>query len=205
MGRGIHYNRTQTRHYTNEYHRIAARAFRHLLTSQVGRYKINGLDRSDAHCNFTLKDADRGRVMVFTFDNREISIQLRQDNQSASNKVYLVCPYCTHSRQHLYALSDTYACRVCAGLHYSSQSEREPDRLARRIRKLRRQLWGNDCIDADNLLESCCWWPKPKRMRSVTFEKKRTEIEALERRNLYFMELFFETHLGINSEYMDLI
>ena len=113
MGRGLHSSRTQTRPYTNEYHRIAAKSFRAALTSQIGGYKLSGLDLSKAHCNFTLKDSERwGRIMVFIFDNREIPIPLRQDNQSASNKLYLVCPYCTQSRQHLYALSNTYACRL---------------------------------------------------------------------------------------------
>ena len=209
MGRGLHFSRTQIRPYTGEYHRIAAKIFRSALTAPLGEYTLSGIDKSKAHCKFTLKDSERwGRVMVFTFDDREIPIPLKQDDRSASNKLYLICPYCTKPRQHLYALSNTYVCRLCAGLHYASQSERESDRLARRIRKLRRKLWGNDTdngwLDINNLMDSCCWWPKPKRMRLATFEKKKAEIEALEKRHTHCMRVFIEMHFGKNSEYENL-
>ena len=195
MGRGIHSGRTQFRPYTNEFYRIPAKAFRSLLTSPLGDYKLNGLDLSEAHCNFKLRDSNRWElVMEFTFDGREVPIPLRQDTRSASNKLYLVCPYCSQSRQHLYAVTNTYACRLCAGLHYASQSERQPDRLARKIRKLRRSLWGNERENIDNLLDNSSWWPKPKRVRWSTFEKKKTEIAALETLNLRFMVAFVETH-----------
>ena len=76
-------------------------------------------------------------------------------------------------RQHLYAVKNAYACRECLGLHYASQSERPQERLMRRIRKLRKELWGYDWPDVNNMFEQVDYWPKPKWMRWKTFKQKK--------------------------------
>lgn len=183
MPKGCHYGRTQTRPYTSEYQRIPAKLFCNLLDAPVGNYSINSDQLSDEHKAFKLIETERwSRIAVFTIKGKEHPIPLQLDNRSASNKLYLVCPYCRHQRQHLYAVKNAYSCRKCLGLHYASQSERPMERLARRIRKQRATLWGYDWPDRYNLLESCEWWPKPKWMRYDKFSVKRMAIIKLERK-----------------------
>jgi hypothetical protein len=50
----------------------------------------------------------------------------------------------------------------------------------RRIRKLRKELWGYDWPDVNNMFKKVLCWPKPKFMRWKTFEKKRNKIIELE-------------------------
>jgi hypothetical protein len=52
----------------------------------------------------------------------------------------------------------------------------------RRIRKLRRELWGYDWPDVNNMFEKALYWPKPKFMRWKKFEQKRNKILELEER-----------------------
>jgi len=204
MARGLHFGRARTRPYIGEYHRIAAKIFKPCLTVPLRMYTITGIDISEAHCDFSLRDSGRGwRIIVFTFDGREVSIPLMEDNRSASNKLYLACPYCACLRQHLYALKKDYGCRKCIGLSYGVQSEREPDRLARRIRKLRKKLWEDD-VFINDLTESSYWRAKPKLMKRAAFEKKRDEIVSLEERHLHYQSVFIATHFGISDKYSHL-
>jgi hypothetical protein len=181
MPRGHHYGRAQKRAYTTEYHRIHAKVFKQLLTMPFGSYSINAGHLSNDHQKFTLKENINGvRYMTFTIDDKPHKIALKHDNRSASNKLYITCPYCQKQRQHLYAIKNAYVCRQCIGLHYASQSERPNERLMRCIRKLRKELWGYDWPDVDNMFEQVYYWPKPKWMRWKTFEQKRNRITNLE-------------------------
>jgi hypothetical protein len=183
MAKGHHYGRTQTRAYTGEYHRIHANVFKTLLTEPLGSYLINSEHLSDDHKKLTLKEIENGvRYVTFTINGKAHEIALKLDNRSASNKLYITCPYCQKQRQSLYAIKNAYACRKCIGLHYASQSERPQERLMRRIRKLRKELWGYDWPDINNMFESVHYWPKPKWMRWKRFEQKRNKITALEKR-----------------------
>ncbi|WP_193362906.1 hypothetical protein [Brumicola pallidula] len=122
------------------------------------------------------------RYVTFSINDNLHQIALKLDNRSASNKLYITCPYCQKQRQHLYAIKTAYVCRKCIGLHYPSQSERSNERLIRRIRKLRIQLWGYDWPDVNNMFKNVRYWPKPKWMRWKTFEQKRNKITELENR-----------------------
>jgi len=182
MPKGFHFGRTQQRHYISEYHRINAALFKSLMNCPTGTYSFNKDGVSAEHCKFKLvKTAKWLRVMIFNINEKEIPIPLQTDNRSASKKTYLICPYCLNQRQHLYATRSTYACRACLNLHYASQSEREPSRLARSIRKQRSQLWGHSFPDANNLFESCEWLPKPKWHRWSSFERKKSNIIKMEK------------------------
>ena len=177
-----HYGRTQTRSYTGEYHRIQAKVFKPLLTTPLGRYSISSEHLSDDHKKLTLKENNNGvRYVTFIINDKPHQIALKLDNSSASNKLYITCPYCQKQRQSLYAIKYAYACRQCIGLHYASQSERPQDRLMRRIRKLRKELWGYDWPDVNNMFEQVIYLPKPKWMRWKTFDQKRNNIIQLEK------------------------
>lgn len=183
MPKGHHYGRTQTRAYTTEYHRIHANVFKPLLTTPLGRYSLNAKHLSDDHQRLRLEENKNGvRYVTFTINNTPHQIALKLDNSSVSNKLYITCPYCQKQRQSLYAIKNAYACRQCIGLHYASQSERPQDRLMRRIRKLRKELWGYDWPDVNNMFEQVFYWPKPKWMRWKTFEHKRNKITELEKK-----------------------
>lgn len=183
MPKGHHYGRTQTRAYTSEYHRIHANVFKPLLKVPLGDYSINSEHLSANHCKLALKENKNGvRYVTFTINDKSHHIALKLDNRSISNKLYITCPYCQKQRQSLYAIKYAYGCRQCIGLHYASQSERPQERLMRRIRKLRKELWGYDWPDVNNMFENIAYWPKPKFMRWNTFEQKRNKITELEKR-----------------------
>jgi len=183
MPKGHHYGRAQTRAYTTEYQRIHANVFNQLLTKPLGSYSINSEYLDDDHKTFFLNENDRGvRYIEFTINDKSHQIALKLDNRSASNKLYITCPYCQEQRQSLYAVKYAYACRQCIKLHYVSQSERPQDRLLRRIRKLRKELWGYDCPDVNNIFEQVTYWPKPKWVRWKKFKQNRDQIVELEKR-----------------------
>ncbi|NQZ09425.1 MAG: hypothetical protein HRT35_19915 [Algicola sp.] len=183
----FHTGREQTRHYTLEYLRIPAKSFKGLIDSPPGTYSINSKQLSEKfnsdHCKFELiAPKEYPRAILFTIHGKEIPVPLSTDNRSASNKVYLVCPYCMHQRQHLYAVKYDYACKKCLGLEYRSQSEAQSCRLRRRIIKERLALWGADHPDVYSLFEHSCYWPKPKWIRYSTFTRKQNALRELERR-----------------------
>jgi len=183
MPKGHHYGRTQTRAYTGEYHRINANVFKSLLTTPLGSYSIDSEHLSANHSKLVLKENENGvRYITFTINDKPHQIALKLDNSSVSNKLYITCPYCQKQRQSLYAIKYAYGCRQCIGLHYASQSERPQERLMRRIRKLRKELWGFDWPDVNNMFEQVAYWPKPKWMRWKTFEQKRNNIILLEKK-----------------------
>jgi hypothetical protein len=183
MPKGHHYGRTQNRNYTNEYHRVSVKVFKNLLNASLGDYSINAEFLGTGHRKLKLTEPDNGtRIMTFTINNIHHKVALKLDNRSVSNKLYITCPYCQKQRQSLYAIKYAYACRECIGLHYASQSERPNERLMRRIRKLRKELWCFDWPDVNNMFENIYYWPKPKWMRWKTFNLKRNKITELEKR-----------------------
>ena len=183
MPKGHHYGRTQTRAYTGDYHRINANVFKSLLTTPLGSYSINAKHLSEEHQKLKLEESKNGvRYVTFTINNKPHQIALKLDNSSVSNKLYITCPYCQKQRQSLSAIKYAYGCRHCIGLHYASQSERPQERLMRRIRKLRKELWGFDWPEVNNMFEQVIHWPKPKWMRWKTFEQKRNNIIQLEKK-----------------------
>ncbi|TYK66486.1 hypothetical protein [Colwellia echini] len=181
MLKGNHYGRKQRRSYTSDYPRINAKVFKSLLTDPLGSYSINSEYLSDNHRELILKENTNGvRYVTFTINDKPHTIALKLDKRSASNKLYITCPYCQKQCQHLYAIKYAYACRQCIGLHYVCQSERPNERLMRRIRKLRKELWGYDWPEVNNMFKHVIYWPKPKWMRWKTFEQKRAKIIELE-------------------------
>jgi len=199
MPKGHHYGRAQTRAYTGEYHRIHANVFKPLLTTPLGSYSINSEYLSDNHRKLVLKENKNSvRYVTFTINDKPHQIALKLDNRSASNKLYITCPYCQKQRQSLYAIKYAYGCRQCIGLHYASQSERPNERLMRRIRKLRKELWGYDWPDVNNMFEQVSYWPKPKWMRWKKFEQKRDKITELEKQYWPMVDAQMKVMFGHN-------
>tara|TARA_B110000211_G_scaffold234958_1_gene307794 strand:+ start:6747 stop:7364 length:618 start_codon:yes stop_codon:yes gene_type:complete len=203
MPKGHHFGRTQTRAYTSEYHRIFAKSFKNLVSVPFGNYSLNADFLSEEHQKFKLTALECGvRLMTFTINDKDHKIALILDNRSASNKLYITCPYCQKPRQSLYVIKFAYVCRQCIGLEYASQSERPKERLMRRIRKLRKELWGYDWPGVNNMFEQVTYWPKPKWMRWITFEKKRKKIIELENKywpmSVEHIEKLFSSHLVAN-------
>lgn len=199
MPRGFHCGHSETRNYTTEKYRIAAISFKNLLTGRLGKYQITWSVLTDEHRKFELLDTKEwGKLMLFQINGNKCPIPLSLDHRSASNKLYLICPYCANQRQHLYAMRYGYACRECAQLHYPSQSEREEARLMRRIRKKRIQVWGHDWPDVYNLFDNSAFWPKPKGMRWATFERHQVVLKQLEDRHLRVMTRWF-SHMNTDK------
>tara|TARA_R110001599_G_scaffold2516_10_gene13691 strand:+ start:8189 stop:8803 length:615 start_codon:yes stop_codon:yes gene_type:complete len=197
MPKGQHYGRKQIRAYTSEYHRIFAKSFKNLVSVPFGNYSLNADFLSNEHQKFKLTALECGvRLMTFTINDKPHKIALKHDNRSASNKLYITCPYCQKQRQSIYAIKYAYACRQCIGLQYACQSERPPERLMRRIRKLRKELWGYDWPEVNNMFEQVVYWPKPKWMRWKTFEHKRNKITELEKQYLPMAIAMMKTSFG---------
>ena len=94
MPKGHHYGRTKTRAYTSECHRINASVFKQLLTEPLGSYSIDSDHLSGAHQRLILKENENGgRYITFTINDKAHKIALKLDNSSASNKLYITCPY----------------------------------------------------------------------------------------------------------------
>jgi len=181
MPRGCFYSTSRTRAYTTEYCRISAIAFKPLLKGRLGNYTLKSDQLSEQHKQFKLLAAGDDYVTVqFIIEQRIITLYLIQDERSASNKLYIICPHCKTRRQHLYAASKTYACRGCLKLHYPSQSERKNVRLRRKMRTKRIKIWGEDWPGVTNLFENAHSWPKPKGLHWKTFFKLLDELDQLE-------------------------
>ena len=197
MPKGQHFGRKQIRAYTSEYHRINASIFKSLLTASLGNYKLDNDYLSSEHKNLVLSEQmDGSRYITFTINSKPHLIALKLDNRSVSNKLYITCPYCQKSRQSLYAIKYAYGCRQCVGLQYACQSERPPERLMRRIRKLRKELWGYDWPEVNNMFEQVAYWPKPKWMRWKTFEHRRNKITELEKRYWPMVDIQMKAMFG---------
>lgn len=182
MPKGFHLGHTQTRHYTTEYNKLYAKAFKTLLSQPLGNYLITSQNKSTP---ITLKQTKNGlRYIALNHQDKTLEIGLVTCNKSASNKLYITCPYCQTKRQHLYQCKSGYACKSCLNLHYASQSERKQDRLARRIRKLRRSIWGSHA-NINNLTECAFYLSKPKNKHWEKFNYDKAILLSLE--NKYWL------------------
>ena len=108
-----------------------------------------------------------------------ISLDLTPCNYGGNRKWFL-CPGCGRRVAILYGAGKYFHCRYCYGLTYSSQQESEPDRLMRKVRKIRRQLGGSDIsLDAFPL--------KPKSMHWKTYWRMRDKAEQAANDSLQIM------------------
>lgn len=199
MPRGSHYGRVRKRPYTIEYFRITAIIFKPLLGANLGQYSISSDRLSEQHKKFELIEVNNIKVVQFTINQRKLQISLVQDNRSASNKLYITCPYCQSKRQHLYSVKNAYACRECLGLYYATQAERPRARLMRRIRNKRKSIWGANWPEVNNLFAYPQYWPKPKGLHWKAFYKAKGELYELECKywpmvDLHLNSMFGDTH-----------
>lgn len=197
MPKGFHYGRARKRAYTSEYYRLSAIIFKPLLQAKLGCYKITGDHLSEQHKKFELIETSENiKIAQFIISNKKIQVRLIQDNSSASNKLYISCPCCQTKRQHLYVVNNTYACRECLGFHYASQAERPRDRLMRKIRNKRKQLWGENWPEVNSMFAHSYYWPKPKGIHWKTFYKAKEEIYQLEKKFWPMVEIHLNKQFG---------
>ncbi|WP_176474628.1 hypothetical protein [Pseudoalteromonas sp. HM-SA03] len=193
MSKGFHFGRVKTRQYTVEYPKLCANSFKPLLKLPLGKYCLTSQSNSRP---IELKETSSGiRFVSLEHESGELQLGLITCERSASKKLYITCPYCQTKRQHLYQCKSGYACRTCLKLHYASQSERKKDRLARRIRKLRRAIWG-DINDIYNLTESAMYFSKPKYKRWDKFEQEKEKVLELEKQYWQLSEAHLEKLFG---------
>lgn len=193
MSKGFHFGRVKTRQYTVEYPKLFANSFKPLLELPLGKYRLTSQSKSTP---IELKQTSDGiRFVSLEHANGELQLGLITCERSASKKLYITCPYCQTKRQHLYQCKSGYACRKCLKLHYASQSERKQDRLARRIRKLRKAIWGN-ISDINNLTESAMYFPKPKYKRWAKFEQEKAKVLELEKQYWHLASAHLEKLFG---------
>jgi len=84
------------------------------------------------------------------------------------------CPArsCDRRVEMLYLVDGYFACRVCHHLAYRSQRESSRERLLTKAVGIRRRLgWPDDPMEPNG--------DRPKRMRSVTFDRLRAQHDAL--------------------------
>ena len=132
------------------------------------------------------------RMSSNMFDYRTISdidrakLTLVINRNSIAPKTFLECPICNKNFSDLYRTNkceEKFACRKCLKLSYESQNntKTKADRLASKIVKLRRKLFGtdNDALNI-NLTITAANREKPKRTRYATFNSAIERIINLE-------------------------
>ena len=85
-------------------------------------------------------------------------------------RTWFLCSHCFRRVAVIYGAGKYFYYRHCYNLTYSSQQESLPDRLMRKVRKIRVRLGASD-----NLMEPILF--KPKNMHQRTFERLRREEE----------------------------
>lgn len=192
MAKGFHFGHLRhLRHlrHTSELYKLPAKAFKNLLTTELGTYQLDGEGITTSFKHFELKQHIEGiRYATFERENDNLEIALLTCSKSVRTKLYITCPFCQNKKQHLYIFKNGFACRNCLNLNYASQSERKQDRLARRIRKLRSSIWGN-LVNVNNLTESARYFPKPKNKHWVKFEYDKAVLQELEKRYWILAEI----------------
>jgi hypothetical protein len=105
--------------------------------------------------------------------HEEIHLNARSQPFGGKRKFFL-CPSCGRNCMVLYG-GKYFRCRKCHGLAYASQNGDYLDRLRTKAEKIRLRLGGEPCIDE-------VFPEKPKGMHWKTYDRLRSEGEALEER-----------------------
>ena len=125
---------------------------------------------------------------AYRFDDGEEWQQVREEVAIActpchfgGRRAWFLCPGCGHKRRILYLAGVRFRCRWCHRLVYHSQREDIEEREARKIRKIRRRLSGDEEL----------WAPfpaKPRGMHWCTYSRLyQQEQAAVERRDRAWM------------------
>jgi hypothetical protein len=104
------------------------------------------------------------------------------------------CPECGRRVAVIYLAGKYFLCRHCHDLCYTSQQEREIDRMIRKQRKIRKRL------KVSNDLATSIW-KKPKGMHQKTFNRLRHKDEKI---GMYKWELIGEK-VGVLQSHLELI
>ncbi|MFZ5232577.1 hypothetical protein ACOY6S_18095 [Enterobacter bugandensis] len=167
--------RDQARHYTHQLPRLTLA-------------DLKAMRRMFADGSTALQKETRVGVVRFIAEGTDYRaeiggkvLQLRFCETAAGYGVrsWYCCPHCNSCRASLFVGAHDIACRECWGLNYASQSEGKLDRMRRRIRRMRADMWP-DYEPAVSLFNHPFLFPKPKGMRWDTFTEKRAALVAYE-------------------------
>ncbi|PMG51488.1 hypothetical protein BCU91_16510 [Shewanella sp. 10N.286.52.B9] len=178
----------RTRRYIDSKQRIEAKSFKPFIKEHSKRFKLDSPDKYPQE--FTIKShSELLTVLWFESEgNENFPVPLVWDNTKYPRLIFL-CPCCESKRLYLYGASNGWACRKCLNLHYSVQSMTTEERLRKRIRKLRRLIWGaNASMDTFDRSYAC---GKPRLVRHKQFIDDVVKLNQLEDRYLELVEKRF--------------
>ena len=129
--------RDQTRHYTHQLPRLTLADLKAMRRMFADGSTALQKETSVGVVRFTAKGTDYraeigGKVLPLRFCETVTGYGVR---------LWYCCPHCNSRRASLFVGARDIACRECWGLHYASQSEGKFNRMRRRIRKMRAELW----------------------------------------------------------------
>ena len=93
-------------------------------------------------------------------------------------RYWFKCPECSKRACVLYG-GTIFKCRSCHGLVHKSRNESALDQATRHLDKEKNKLWPDESLC---FYDSVDWLQKPKWMRHKTFDAKKIELLALERK-----------------------
>ena len=178
----------RTRRYLDGKQRIEAKSFKYIVTDDSNRFKLSSSD--DYPQEFTVKPHSEYLAILWfeSEGNEKFPVPLIWDNTRYPRLIF-ICPCCESKRLFLYGASNGWACRKCLNLHYSVQSMATEERLRKRIRKLRRSIWG---VSASmDTFEKSYPFGKPKLVRHKQFNEAVEKLNKIEERYFVFVEARF--------------
>ena len=148
--------------------------------------------------------SDKQVRLTFEIKGQQRSFRIRRNTEGAAPRLFFECPFCYRSRSSLYAATNAYACRECLSLKYLCQSESGLDRLGRKIRKKRFQIWGELAhrFDGNNLFEDSYYWPKPKGQWNAKFEQDQDCVRVLESKFYGGLSAYMDAMFSVSKMYM---
>lgn len=178
----------RTRRYIDHQQRIEAKMFNPVISDTDTRFQLRCSDKFPQIFSVT-KHEDFAAVLRFEIQDADsFPVPLRWDNTRYPRLIF-ICPCCCEKRLYLYGASNGWACRKCLKLSYGVQSMGTEDRLRKRIRKLRRSIWGED-VSLDTF-ERSYPFSKPKRKRIDNFYDEVEKLNQIEDRYLKLVEQRF--------------
>lgn len=179
-----HINHWRRTYRTYEFPRFSINRHKLCAKAPLG-YEFTITWQMDNDIQIDFKRVESGLVITnFKYPQK---IPITQTQLTYGTRYWWLCPSCGRRCSILYLNKHGFNCRLCVKPSYESQNGYKLNHIESKIRKLRKQLWGTDAIEIDNLFDTSEWRPKPKWMRWHTFNRKR---ESLLRLELYYRSLW---------------
>lgn len=183
----------RTRRYIEGKQRIDAKGFKACITDFGSKFTFN----SDKYpSQFTISKHDDYAAIAW-FESAKyplFPVPLIWDNTRYPRLIF-ICPCCELKRLYLYGVPNGWACRHCIGLHYSVQSMGTEERLRKRIRKIRRKIWGDNA--SMDTFEMSYPFGKPK---GVSFDKFCNAVQLLNSVEVRYLRLAEKRFLTLDAK-----